>query len=298
MALDLPQLDDRDFEHLRAAALELIPRQFPSWTDRNLSDPGITLVELFAFLIDAAHYQIDRVPDRMRGHFAALAGLERVADEPLDALLARTYADLRRNERPVTETDAEALVRREISEVARVEARLHQRPDPSGLYPPEPVLRVVVLPLPPSAAGLAGELLPSDELRHRVFAELQHRRLLAGRFEIPPPRFRPVEIEVDVVKRAGRVTASTVAPSVEQAVRRFLDALEGGVDGNGWRFGRPLYRSELFAVLEVLPGVDHVEGLRFGPPGELTERDRFDAPGEAGLFMLPEGHLHVTVRAL
>ena len=45
-------LDDRRFDDLVEESLMRIPRYCPEWTDHNLSDPGVTFVELFAWLTD------------------------------------------------------------------------------------------------------------------------------------------------------------------------------------------------------------------------------------------------------
>ena len=50
MRLPAPNLDDRRFQDILDEARRLIPRYCPEWTDHNLSDPGITLLELFAFV--------------------------------------------------------------------------------------------------------------------------------------------------------------------------------------------------------------------------------------------------------
>lgn len=48
MPLTPPNLDDRTFADIVAQAKTLIPRYVPEWTNFNESDPGITMVELFA----------------------------------------------------------------------------------------------------------------------------------------------------------------------------------------------------------------------------------------------------------
>lgn len=74
MTLPIPDLDDRDFDQLAGEARALIPRNLPAWTDHNPSDPGITLQELFAFLVEISIYQVNRVPDRSLRRFADLGG--------------------------------------------------------------------------------------------------------------------------------------------------------------------------------------------------------------------------------
>ncbi len=61
---------DRDFETIRAEAIEVIVADAgPTWTDHNLSDPGITLLELLAYGIADLHY-------RTSAHDFTLAPLE------------------------------------------------------------------------------------------------------------------------------------------------------------------------------------------------------------------------------
>ncbi len=75
MALPLPNLDDRRFQDLVDDAKRQIARRSPSWTDHNVSDPGVTLVELFAFMADQVVYRLNRVPDRQYVAFLELLGV-------------------------------------------------------------------------------------------------------------------------------------------------------------------------------------------------------------------------------
>ena len=72
MPLDSPRLDDRAFKDIVEEALRRIPQYTPEWTDHNLSDPGITLIELFAWMVDILLYRLNRVPDR---HYVKLMNL-------------------------------------------------------------------------------------------------------------------------------------------------------------------------------------------------------------------------------
>ena len=64
MPLPLPNLDDRRWQDLTQEAVALIPRYAPQWTDFNTHDPGITLLELFAWLSESLIYRLNLVPDR------------------------------------------------------------------------------------------------------------------------------------------------------------------------------------------------------------------------------------------
>jgi len=74
MPLALPELDDRRFDDLRAEALARIPVHTPEWTNFNRSDPGVTLLELFAFLAETVLYRANLVPERNRLRFLQLLG--------------------------------------------------------------------------------------------------------------------------------------------------------------------------------------------------------------------------------
>ncbi len=108
MTVPVPNLDDRTFAPLTDEARSLIPKYFPAWTDHNFSDPGITLLELFAFLFEAAIYQTNRVPERSLEHFARLVGVTRQPEEPeepIDGTLRRALEALSAQERAIQTID-------------------------------------------------------------------------------------------------------------------------------------------------------------------------------------------------
>jgi predicted phage baseplate assembly protein len=75
MALPAPNLDDRRFQDLVDDAKRLVQRRCPEWTDHNVSDPGVTLIETFAYMVDQLLYRLNRVPDRHYLKFLDLIGL-------------------------------------------------------------------------------------------------------------------------------------------------------------------------------------------------------------------------------
>ena len=74
--IEIPRLDTIEFDALVEEARGLIPRYAPDWTDHNLHDPGITLLDLLAWMIDQQLYRIGLVGDGHEAAFAALLGLE------------------------------------------------------------------------------------------------------------------------------------------------------------------------------------------------------------------------------
>ena len=76
MVLPAPHLDDRDFQSLVDDAKRLVQQRSPDWTDHNVSDPGVTLIEAFAQMVDQLIYRLNRVPDRHYVKFLELIGLQ------------------------------------------------------------------------------------------------------------------------------------------------------------------------------------------------------------------------------
>ncbi|MBV9445477.1 MAG: putative baseplate assembly protein [Streptosporangiaceae bacterium] len=82
MPLPAPNLDDRRFQDLVDDAKRLVQRRCPEWTDHNVSDPGVTLIETFAYMTDQLLYRLNRVPDRLYLKFLDLIGLRMLPPTP------------------------------------------------------------------------------------------------------------------------------------------------------------------------------------------------------------------------
>ncbi len=337
--MPIPQLnlDDRTFDQLAAEGRALIPRYFPAWTDYNESDPGITLLELFAFFIEAAIYEINRVPERSLERFTSLVGATRAPGEAIGQTLCRVLESLKQQYRAITEADFEALaIAANPSAIVRSKAVVEVPPATisttvrsvsgktltvssfdSTLYglragasvkvTGQPAVTTLAEAIPPRQSGVtrivvhdasfssfvnAGDeveiaveppvfpfdqfvkvvivpkpgngtnLPPTDALRQQVFDFLAPRRLITTRVKVVPPDNTTVSVTVTVVRDStSRVQDDALAISVRQAITGFFSPVSGGVDGNGWPFGRSVFRSELESVIEGLEGIDHIRQL-------------------------------------
>src|SRR5258705_1862553 len=76
MPLPSPALDNRTYDQLVAEGRGLIPRLCAPWTDHNASDPGITLIELCAWLADQNIYRYDRPSAEALRAFTRLVGAD------------------------------------------------------------------------------------------------------------------------------------------------------------------------------------------------------------------------------
>src|SRR5215469_6149309 len=75
MALPAPNLDDRRFQQLVDEAKRYVQQRCPEWTDHNVSDPGVTLIEVFAQMVDQLVYRLNRVPEKNYLAFLDLLGV-------------------------------------------------------------------------------------------------------------------------------------------------------------------------------------------------------------------------------
>lgn len=92
----LPNLDDRRWADLVEEGRGLIPVYGRSWTDHNVHDPGVTLMELFAWIAEMDLYQLNRIPEKHRRKFLALIGIR-----PAPPIAARAVLSFALNPRHV-----------------------------------------------------------------------------------------------------------------------------------------------------------------------------------------------------
>ena len=89
MVLPKQNLDDKTFGQLVEEERKLIPRYAPQWTDHNLSDPGITLIDLFAWLTEITLFRINLIRDSHKLKYLKLLGFTPLP--PLPAIVDLSF---------------------------------------------------------------------------------------------------------------------------------------------------------------------------------------------------------------
>ena len=322
MPLDLPNLDDRTYDDLMAEALRLIPLYAPEWTNHNPSDPGITLIELFAYLSEQLIYRQNRITDAARWQFIKLLnGSEWLKQQvakydnyqevlDLETELRKAVTQVRERYRAVTCQDYEELALEADKQVARarcVARRNLVSENPSGREQDSPG-HVSLIVVPKNAP-----VSPEQSLLESVRKFLEPRRLLATRLSVVGPRYVDVSIQLRVYLKdnaqvnkfftrdvfniesqpleeptAGTVdpTAGTILQTLRQRLIQFFHPLKGGPAGTGWPFGRNIFLSELYELLEDIPGVDYISPIE---QAEKTPTEPAEKTPE--LFALAAGSL-------
>jgi hypothetical protein len=278
MPLPIPVLDDRRFHDLVEEARALIPTHAPGWTNHNPSDPGITLIELFAYLAEALIYRLDQVtPETLCAFLDLLDGsaerepeggssrvrvtrrepagpVESVHD--LDVEVRETVLRMRRQDRAVTALDYERLAREPDALPPALHGKLKQLRCCPGLdlrtQPATPRADHV------SLVATMRQDSPEDwpVAVHSMEAWMEPRRMLGTQFHMVGPLSLRTSIEIRVLPDTREMREA-----VGDAVDRWLDPVSGGDDSQGWPFGRGVYRSELYVFIASLPGVTEVRTI-------------------------------------
>jgi hypothetical protein len=322
MPLELPNLDNRTYDDLVQEALGMIPTLAPDWTNHNPSDPGITLIELFAYLTELLIYRLNRVTDDNILTFLAL--LNGPVWKPTQALpeeVRQTVLHLRSRYRAVTRDDYQQLSTTDFNGWLRQMQTAEQAADGEKLaewwqltgfdpHPPAPEdsstpptphfpsqlppiqrahcvvehnldmhqevdrqqpapghVSVVILPahgtINPQELGPQ----PSENQRRVLHNYLDGRRILTTRLHVVGPTYTPVSASI-IVARYADVLDDVLRRQIIRAINGFLSPLPIQTIPNhtGWPFGRDVFNSELYELLEKLDGVDYI------PDIELTSQ--------------------------
>jgi Baseplate J-like protein len=266
MAIPSPNLDDRTFKQLVEAARKQITTSCPEWSDLSVSDPGMTLIEVFAFLCEAVIYRQNRVPQKAYIEFLRLLGVNLLPPEAAGVTLL--FKLTKATDQPV-----------EIVRGTRVTV---SRQDAGGEAPVFVVARTVLIP--PGKTEVEALALHCE----LVEAELVGKGTGAGGFSVNisrPPMVAPTEDELDVVLG---VEARPAELDERAAAREF--------SGKSYRIWREV---ENFTQLEPDPYayiLDRVAGtITFAP--SVRTRDDTGSLKEApeALAAVPEAGREIRV---
>jgi len=91
--IPVPKLDDRTYADIVAEAMRLIPRYCPEWTNHNPSDPGITILELTAWMTELILYRLNRVPEKNYLAFLDMIGIKLRSPQPARGFITFDLVD-------------------------------------------------------------------------------------------------------------------------------------------------------------------------------------------------------------
>ncbi|WP_017326242.1 putative baseplate assembly protein [Synechococcus sp. PCC 7336] len=107
-------------------------------------------------------------------------------------------------------------------------------------------------------------LAMTPTLKQTLLNYLDERRLLGVQVQLESPNYVGVSVQAELglePKYQYADAEEEIHQQVQQALYRFLNPLTGGKDGQGWPFGTPLYRSDITAVIQPVPGVQFIRNV-------------------------------------
>ena len=182
--------------------------------------------------------------NRVSNHMPAEGGSD---TETLESVFQRGPYLIKHMDRAITVEDFERLAKNSSSEIARTRC-----------FVDGPRLKIIIIP-----KGEVNRPMPTPLLMRTVKSYLLERSLnsiFSSDIEVSGPDYREVRVTVQVVPVAieGLVLLER---EVRKRLEEYLHPLKGGLDGNGWKFGRDVHISDIYSLLEGIEGVDHVEDL-------------------------------------
>jgi hypothetical protein len=178
--------------------------------------------------------------------------------ESVDDVLERGPQTIKNRDRAVTTEDYVWLAQQASTLVHQVKCLPTTRPTSNGQLQFDPG-SVTLLLVPVSDEP---QPQPSQQLIRQVQEALRERSLaiLQPNIFVMPPAYVAVRVRAEVVPTVPE-EASVVEGRIENRLRAFLHPVTGGPNSQGWPFGRHVYISEIYQLLEDTEGVDVVLSL-------------------------------------
>ncbi len=206
---------------------------------------------------------------------AASGGAE---EETLEEAIIRARKDLQERYRAVTSADYEYVAK----------ATPGLRVKRARAIPEEGSVTVVVVP-----ESTLDKPVPSDGFLMTVCLHLDKHRLITTVIHVKAPDYVKVSVNAEV-KIRGRYESDKVRHRLEEALNTFLHPLTGGPEGEGWPFGRSVYKSELYELIDDVEGVDCVQKLNMKKEEYSYDGEEINIP-DSGLVYSGKHSIRIIV---
>jgi predicted phage baseplate assembly protein len=194
--------------------------------------------------------------ERVTNHQAATNGADA---QSLEQAVLKAPQILRTRDRAITSEDFEVLAQK-AGEGAIARVRCLSASSMSGAG----TVRLILVPQANTDAIAQGDGISPDlftlqpALRDRVLSYLDERRILGVQLQLQEAEFVGVSVQAEVALEPAYnnpLARQEILMNLRVALYRYLNPLTGGIDGKGWPFGRPVYTSDIIALLQKISGV-------------------------------------------
>ncbi|MDZ8188756.1 MAG: putative baseplate assembly protein [Nostoc sp. ChiSLP02] len=214
--------------------------------------------------------------------------------ESLEQAVMKAPRILRTRDRAVTAEDFEVLAQQAgRGAIARVRCL------PANSRRQVGIVSLIVVPYANTDAIAQGAGMTPEEfglsraLQDQILSYLDERRLLGVQIELQEPNYVGVSVQTEIALEPAYdnpFAREEIRRNLRVLLYKYLNPLTGGLDGQGWPFGRPVYISDIVALLQKTPGVRHLGQVLLFPirkQGEIWRRQ--SSPETALIDPGPEG---------
>lgn len=202
----------------------------------------------------------------LSNHISASNGVDA---ESLDDVAIRVPKMLRSRDRAITQSDFEYLtIIAGAGSVARVMCNSARRKEDAGIVKLLIVPRVRTESIDQGQGIQPDQFILTPQLREKVLTYLDERKMLGVQIQLDQPEYVGVSVQTEIA-----LESTYSSPQVQQEIVQklkvmlyhFLNPISGGIQGQGWEFGRPVYPSDIVKLLQ------NVQGVRFLGTVQLFE---------------------------
>ncbi len=296
MPIKLPNLDTKTYKDISDEMIASIPKYTNLWTNHNPSDPGITILELIAWVEETTLYRINRIPDESYVNFlrllAGASGIDEVnrllqnpnlyrsdrkileflkeieegSKKSVPEIKAAALQFLISRYRAVTEADFRELTI-EATDSDVFDAKVKR----AVVSADGDKVEIIIVPDRWDDYENLGEAEKQDnynKLIGYVKEYLSPRKLIGTIVEVKQPVFADVEIDIKVICHRHAIPEK-VERSIKDRIKQHLDPFYGGSEKKGWPYRRPLVIYEIAQIVEETDGVKRAESILFDGDKEL-----------------------------
>lgn len=268
MPIQLPRLDSKTYQNLIDEMVNSIPKYNKEWTNFNPSDPGITILELLAYISEILLFECDQISRSSYINFMKLVagpkGMHDTSDTAqdefyrfvqnakndssigLDIMKGAVQKYMGSRFRAVTSKDFQDLTFEADQQVRRVEVNLFLSK-----------VEIIIV---------TEDIITIDEQKVIInnIKQYLHPRLLIGtHLSVQYAQFTPVYIKARLIcENYASADLKSIKKAVSLAVENYLHHLTGGSDKRGWQYHRSISVFELYACIEQVEGVKYVKEIK------------------------------------
>lgn len=258
MGLKIPNLDKKDFDTRLKEAMAKLPSYTDNWTEYNTSDPGITLIELLAWIADINSYKLNKI--RAEHHEALLKLLSKENEIDIDSF-SKLQADFYSMEKLVTLADFEVFLL-EDKRISKVKISADKTNN---------IIKIIIVPKSKDKMPI-----PKKPLLDSSKAILEEKVLLTTKIELINPTYLEVNVNIKIkTKLSNPVDLRT---EINLQLEEFLHPVHGANDKEGWEFGEDIHISDIYLLLNKIEGIDIIDSILFNNDKTSVKLDNSSLP--------------------